>query len=375
MNIPKVNRVYWPGFDDFSNNETAKNQMKDFGGVVTFDLKKNDKQAVQDFVSSASIFTLAESLGGVESLISHPATMSHASLSKEERESSGIVDSLMRLSIGIEDADDLVEDLRDGSGCIMIFKKSELKDFLDQKADQFNTPEFIPKDPVSIPHLFTKRQDIEIMGFFAAILAWGQRKTIISKCHVLIELMEGAPHDFIVNHRNKDLKRFLDFKHRTFNPTDLLYFISFFREHYSKHDSLESAFDCKPGGGVQIALENFHTTFFSMQDVPERTKKHIASPAKKSTCKRLNMYLRWMVRNDKKGVDFGLWKSISPSQLFCPLDLHVDRVARKLGLINSKATNWKTVLELTENLRKLDPKKDLVKYDFALFGLGGLKKF
>lgn len=255
----------------------------------------------------------------------------------------------------------------------MSSNESELKDFLDQKVEQFNTPDFIPNDPVSIPHLFSKQQDIEIMGFFAAILAWGQRKTIIAKCHELIKLMDNSPHDFIINHWEKDLRRFLNFKHRTFNPTDLLYFIAFFRNYYKKHDSLEMAFS-QSNGELEIALKNFHELFFSLEDAPQRTRKHIATPAKNSTCKRLNMYLRWMVRKDNKGVDFGLWKSINPSQLLCPLDLHVDRVARRLGLIKSKATNWKTVLELTENLRKLDP-KDPVKYDFALFGLGVIEKF
>lgn len=255
----------------------------------------------------------------------------------------------------------------------MNLNKSELRDFLDQKACQFNTPEFIPNDPISIPHQFSKLQDIEIAGFFAAILAWGQRKTIINKCNGLISLMDGAPHDFIVNHRQQDLKRFLNFKHRTFNPTDLLYFITFFREYYKTHISLESAF-ASHRENLETSLVNFNKLFFSLEDVPQRTQKHIASPAKNSTCKRLNMYLRWMVRKDTSGVDFGLWNSIHPSQLFCPLDLHVDRVARKLGLIKSKTTNWKTVIELTENLRSLDP-TDPVKYDFALFGLGVVERY
>jgi uncharacterized protein (TIGR02757 family) len=254
---------------------------------------------------------------------------------------------------------------------------SELKKFLDRKVEQYNRPEFIEDDPISIPHSFSLLQDVEIMGFIAAILAWGQRKTIISKCHQLAEMMENAPYDFVRHHEEKDLKRLLHFKHRTFNPTDLLYFIAFFKEYYSKHESLQNAFSryIQPEDPtIQNGLEGFYELFFSLEDVPQRTRKHIASPKKNSTCKRLNMFLRWMVRQDNKGVDFGLWKSIKPSQLLCPLDLHVDRVARKLGLIESRTTNWKTVLELTDHLRAFDP-EDPVKYDFALFGLGVIEKY
>jgi uncharacterized protein (TIGR02757 family) len=189
--------------------------------------------------------------------------------------------------------------------------------------------------------------------------------------------MDNAPNDFLVNHKEKDLKRFLNFTHRTFQPTDLLYFISFFRQYYEKHGSLENAFVrfmSNEDAHVQQALEGFYDLFFSLKDVPERTRKHVASPAKNSTCKRLNMFLRWMVRTDAQGVDFGLWKSIKPSQLLCPLDVHVDRVARKLGLIQKKTKGWKAVLELTDNLKRFDP-HDPVKYDFALFGMGVMEKF
>lgn len=257
------------------------------------------------------------------------------------------------------------------------FDKHSLKKLLDAKALKYNTPEFIPDDPVSIPHRFSKKQDIEISGFIAATLAWGQRKTIISKCSELIGLMDGAPHDFILEHREKDLKRFLHFRHRTFQPDDLLYFLAFFRDYYSKNASLENAFSgfMNPNDlHVQSALEGFYHFFFSLEQVPGRTRKHVASPAKKSTCKRLNMFLRWMVRSDKAGVDFGIWKSISPAQLLCPLDLHVNRVARKLGLIQTKANDWNAVLGLTENLRAFD-KNDPVRYDFALFGMGVMEKF
>ena len=246
---------------------------------------------------------------------------------------------------------------------------------MDQKVDEFNRPGFIANDPISIPHKFSKLQDIEIAGFFAAVLAWGQRKTIINKCTELLSMMGNAPHDFVLNHSDNDLKPFLNFKHRTFNPTDTLYFIEFFKTYYSGQDSLEEAFLTKPSEAtVQQSLERFHIGFFDHPDAPDRTRKHIATPARKSACKRLNMFLRWMVRKDVMAVDFGLWKNLQMNQLVCPCDVHVDRVARKLGLISRKQTDWQTALELTENLKKLDP-IDPVKYDFALFGLGIEEKY
>ncbi|SMO69565.1 TIGR02757 family protein [Solitalea koreensis] len=248
---------------------------------------------------------------------------------------------------------------------------SNLQAFLDSKVEQYNQPVFINNDPICIPHSFTKKQDIEIMGFWAAMLAWGQRVTIINKCKELISLMDGAPHDFIVNHQEQDLKRFLEFKHRTFNATDTLYFIAFFKEHYQKHESLEAAF---LGNGIESSLTNFQANFFSLPDYPHRTRKHVTSPHNKSTCKRLNMFLRWMVRKDDKGVDFGIWNTLQMKDLICPLDLHVERVARKVGLITRKQVDWQTALELTENLRVMDV-NDPVKYDFALFGLGIEEKF
>ena len=180
-----------------------------------------------------------------------------------------------------------------------------LKEFLDKKVLQYNCPGFIDHDPVCIPQLFERKQDIEIMGFFAAVLAWGQRKTIINKCRELVERMEGQPYEFILTHREEDLKRLLGFKHRTFNDTDLLYFVSFFRYHYSRFESLEDAFligqeDVAPDAiSIEKALNEFKNYFFSLPDYPLRTKKHISSPAQKSTCKRLNMFLRWMVRRDE----------------------------------------------------------------------------
>lgn len=281
----------------------------------------------------------------------------------------------------------------------------ELKDFLDHKVEQYNRPNFITNDPICIPHRFSKKQDVEIAAFFAAILAWGQRKTIINKCTELFQRMDNEPYDFMLNHSDDDLKRLLNFKHRTFNDTDLLYFVSFFKHHYEQSDSLETAFlapepifreeyltektsrakkkyassACMLAEFEQIpaaerALNHFRSYFFSLPDFPRRTIKHVSSPLQKSTCKRLNMFLRWMVRKDNKGVDFGIWNTIKPADLICPCDVHVDRVARKLGLISRKQTDWQTAVELSAELSKFDP-VDPVKYDFALFGLGVEEKF
>ncbi len=250
-----------------------------------------------------------------------------------------------------------------------------LADLLNAAVERFNQPAFIEKDPISIPHQFDQLQDREIMGFWTATFAWGQRVTIINKAKELIELMDGAPYDFIQNHQEVDRKRFLGFKHRTFQATDTLYFLEFLQWYYREQDSLEDAFArfLRPDDpDVGPALKGFHKLFFSLPDAPQRTRKHVATPVRKSTCKRLNMFLRWMVRSDDCGVDFGHWKHIRPSQLLLPLDVHVDRVARDLGLLTRKQTDWQTVLELTETMRQLDS-EDPVKYDFALFGLGVLQ--
>jgi uncharacterized protein (TIGR02757 family) len=255
--------------------------------------------------------------------------------------------------------------------------KTSLADFLNAKVEQYNQPSFITADPVCIPHLFTKKQDIEIAGFFAAIFAWGNRTTIINKSKELLQLMDNAPHDFCLNANDSQLKNLLSFKHRTFNTTDLLYFIEFFRFHYSQYSSLETAFTngMQPGDEtIENGLNGFYHYFFSLPDVPSRTKKHIASPEKNSSCKRLNMFLRWMVRTDNKGVDLGIWKNILPSQLVCPLDLHVARVAKRFNLLHRKQADWPAALELTTYLRTLDA-DDPVKYDFALFALGVMEKF
>jgi uncharacterized protein (TIGR02757 family) len=253
----------------------------------------------------------------------------------------------------------------------------KLAAFLNRKAAQYNQPLFIRDDPICIPHAYTKKQDIEIAGFFAAIFAWGNRTIIINKSRALLALMDNAPYDFILNHDMKDLKRLVAFKHRTFNDTDILYFMEFLRMHYTQHRSLESAFlkGMQPGDvTTENALKGFYDYFFSLEDAPPRTHKHIASPAKKSTCKRLNMYLRWMVRKDNNGVDFGIWTGLSPAMLICPIDVHVARVARRFSLLERTQIDWQAALELTGYLKTLD-KNDPVKYDFALFGLGVMEKF
>ncbi|MEO6613571.1 MAG: TIGR02757 family protein [Chitinophagaceae bacterium] len=252
-------------------------------------------------------------------------------------------------------------------------KTNSLSDFLNRKVDLYNQPSFIVSDPVSIPHLFTQKQDIEIAGLFAAVFSWGNRTTIIQKSKELMQLMGNSPYDFCLHHSAAELKSLNLFKHRTFNTTDLLYFIEFLKMHYSGHPSLETSFT-RHGQTAQEMLTGFHRYFFSLADFPARTKKHIATPETKSSCKRLNMYLRWMVRRDNKGVDFGVWTTISPSELICPVDLHVARVARRLGLLKRKQTDWLAAVELTENLRAFD-EKDPVKYDFALFGMGIMEKF
>ena len=260
-----------------------------------------------------------------------------------------------------------------------IKKQSDLKIFLDKKVEEFNNVSFIKDDPVCLPHLFDKKQDIEIAGFFAATFAWGIRKTIINKGMSLFQLMDNAPYDFCRHHTESDLKKLEGFCHRTFNDTDLLYFISFLKCHYSKNNSLESAFFNKATMNakddmIEKALNYFNQYFFSMEDIPSRTKKHVAAPNRNSSCKRLNMFLRWMVRHDNKGVDFGIWKKIKPSDLICPIDLHVARVSKKLNLLSRKQLDWLAAIELTEQLRKFDP-ADPVKYDFALFGLGIYEKY
>lgn len=252
----------------------------------------------------------------------------------------------------------------------------QLKTYLDEKVELYNRPNFIADDPICIPHQFSLKQDIEISGLFAAVLAWGQRKTIINKCNELIERMDRAPYQFMLHHSEKDLKALNGFVHRTFNDTDLLYFINFLHRFYLENSSLENAFiwpNNKNSENVEGGLNQFSSRFFDSEFAPKRSQKHIASPNKKSACKRLNMYLRWMVRKDEAGVDFGIWNQISPSQLVCPCDVHVERIARQLGLITRKQMDWQTATELTQSLKKMDA-QDPVKYDFALFGIGVSEK-
>ncbi len=260
---------------------------------------------------------------------------------------------------------------------------TELQKILDLKVALYNKPNFIPLDPISIPHGFSKKQDIEIAGLFAAILAWGNRKSIINSCNLLMQLMNNSPYDFIMNtHKTQEFVKFKKFVHRTFNHLDLWHIVNFLQHHYYilKEKSLETAFtkSLKPTDEtIEQALIGFHEYVFGYDNgaVEEKhCRKHIATPKRKSACKRLNMYLRWMVRSNENNVDFGIWKNIKPSQLICPLDVHVSRVARKLGLLQRKQDDWLAALELTNNLKKFDV-KDPVKYDFALFGLGVMERF
>lgn len=251
---------------------------------------------------------------------------------------------------------------------------NEVGEILEFNYLKYNNPKFIETDPIQIPHLFTKKEDIEISAFITAILAWGQRPTIIKNCKDLMERMDNAPVDFIRNHNSAERNQFGNFIHRTFNGIDCVYFIKALQELYLKHEGLEGSFNYhfKKTSNLENTIHEWRKTFLSFES-PDRTGKHIADPLKNSTAKRILMYLRWMVRKDKNGVDFGIWKKIPPSALFAPIDLHSARVARKLELLTRKQDDWKAVIELTDNLRKFDS-KDPVKYDFALFGLGANKE-
>ena len=281
----------------------------------------------------------------------------------------------MAVKIEINDNNNPWRLLAPGYSDICRMKKApSLKDFFDQKVNQYSRKFFIPGDPVCIPHMFNRKQDIEIAAFFAAIFAWGNRTTIINKSRELMQLMEMHPHDFCLHASPADLKKLKYFKHRTFTADDLYYFIQFLQYHYTHHPSLEEAFtrgmDINDEN-IERGLNGFRDYFFSFEHL-KRTEKHVASPRQHSACKRINMFLRWMVRKDE--VDFGIWKKIKPSQLVCPLDLHVSRVARRFGLITRPQADWPSALELTENLKRMD-RNDPVKYDFALFGLGVMEKF
>ncbi len=253
--------------------------------------------------------------------------------------------------------------------------KKDIRILLRRLVDKYHDPSFIEGDPISIPHEYTLLQDIEITGFWTAMLAWGQRKTIINKSRALFDLMDRAPYDFILHHEEKDRARFEGFKHRTFQYTDTLYFLEFLQWYYKQNKSLEHAFSQHINASapsIKDALSGFYNLFFHLDTAPRRTRKHIASPVKGSTCKRLNMFLRWMVRQDDKGVDFGLWRSISPAWLMIPLDVHVERTARKLGIIRLKTRNWATVEEITAFCKTVFP-EDPALCDYALFGASVLE--
>jgi len=242
---------------------------------------------------------------------------------------------------------------------------------LEKLVDRFNRPEFIEGDPISVPHRFSKKQDIEIAGFLAATFAWGQRSTIISKSLYLLELMDNSPYDFIINAADTDYHRLATFVHRTFNGDDCMFFINSLKNLYSHADSLEESFFSGGTGNVAQGIKNFRRAFLASPHM-KRSEKHISSPDSFSACKRINMFLRWMVRDDGKGVDFGLWKKIKPSELMCPLDVHVANTGRKLGLLNRSQNDWHAVVELTTRLKEFCP-TDPVKYDFALFGYTACK--
>jgi uncharacterized protein (TIGR02757 family) len=251
---------------------------------------------------------------------------------------------------------------------------SELKSFLDEKVLQYNTLDFIESDPVQIPHLFTQKEDIEIAGFLSATISWGNRKMIIKNSHQMMDLMGNAPYDFVMSHQETDLERLESFVHRTFNGQDFMGFIKGLQHIYTNHGGLETIFSNNLGeDNLQKNIHEFKKLFFEIPHL-NRTQKHISDPLKGSAAKRINMYLRWMVRQDNKGVDLGIWKSISPALLSCPLDVHSGNVARKLGLLTRKQNDGKALTELDLKLRELDP-TDPVKYDFALFGLGVFEGF
>ncbi|HSD05896.1 MAG TPA: TIGR02757 family protein [Flavobacterium sp.] len=256
----------------------------------------------------------------------------------------------------------------------MVIPKNELKDFLDSKVLQYNTIDFIEPDPISVPHRYSLKEDIEIAGFLASTIAWGNRKMITKNGHRMMDLLGNSPFDFVMDHNEYQLEKLEGFVHRTFNSEDFKYFIKALKHLYSNHQGLESIFvNHQTEDSLQPAIHALNEAFFEIPHL-NRTRKHVADPLKGSVAKRINMCLRWFVRNDNSGVDLGIWKNISPSKLSCPLDVHSGNVARKLGLLDRKQNDGKALLELDTNLRLLDP-NDPVKYDFALFGLGIFEGF
>lgn len=246
--------------------------------------------------------------------------------------------------------------------------KEQLHEFLENYTLKYNRVEFIENDPIQIPHQFTEKEDIEIAGFLSASIAWGQRPVIIRNANSLMERMDYAPADFVRNCSDSDLEVFDSFKHRTFQAVDMLFFIRSLRNIYQNHGGLEKVFEAGFKTDAKTALINFNRLFNSIPHL-NRSEKHLSNPAKNSAAKRLNMYLRWMVRKDNNGVDFGLWETISPSKLMLPLDVHTSRIGRGLDLLSRKQNDWKAVEEITQSLRVFDI-HDPIKYDFALFGFG-----
>jgi len=253
-------------------------------------------------------------------------------------------------------------------------KQYDLKEFLDSKVEQYNKPKFIETDPIQIPHQFCKKEDIEIAGFLTATIAWGNRKSIINNAKRLVKLLDNSPHDFVINHTDSDLEKLLPFVHRTFNGLDYSQFIKSLQHIYKNYNGLEAVFvKHAESNSLQQSIHHLKRYFFEIEHL-QRTQKHVSDPLKNSAAKRINMFLRWMVRNDNAGVDFGIWNSLAPAQLSCPLDVHSGNVSRKLGLLKRKQNDAKALLELDTSLRKMDA-NDPVKYDFALFGLGVFEGF
>ena len=255
----------------------------------------------------------------------------------------------------------------------MNLSKRELFEFLEFKYDQYNNPSFIDSDPISVPHQFTGKEDIEISGFLTAVISWGNRVSIIKDANKLMGMMDWSPHNFILHSSTADLKPMEKFYHRTFNGIDTVFFVRSLKNIYQNHGGLEPLFKDIDQSGMKEAIIKFRDHFLEGKH-ESRSEKHLSDPAKGASAKRILMFLRWMVRDDKRGVDFGLWKKISPEKLMCPLDVHSGNAARKLGLLDRKQNDWKAVEELTLNLQRFDP-TDPVKYDFALFGLGAIEKF
>ena len=251
--------------------------------------------------------------------------------------------------------------------------KKELKEFLDEKAELYENIDFIDSDPIQIPHQFSIKEDIEIAAFLSAIIAWGNRKMIINNASRMIDLMGNSPFDFVMNHTEENLEKFDGFVHRTFNADDFKFFVKSLKNIYTNHGGLETVLQNKASDNYQLAIHNFKQVFFEIPHLP-RTQKHISDPIKGSAAKRINMFLRWMVRDAKKGVDFGIWTTHNASDLHCPLDVHTGNIATKLKILKRKQNDWKAIQELDLTLRKFD-KTDPVKYDFALFGLGVFEKF